>query len=179
MSSSKKIIDVQHLYNLAYINRYSNVARIKDENVAEHSFFVAVEVLELYQQFDFNLGTTLAMAVTHDWIEADTDDVNHLIKKKYPELAAELRKAENAEMEKYPNYIVNSFKEYDHKNSFESLICHIADARQCCRYAQNEIDRGNKKYMSWVKEGSTARVSKLIDDITVNFPERIRTISLS
>lgn len=179
MAYKNKTIDVQHLYNLSYINRYSNVARIKDESVAEHSFFVAVEVLDLYQQYDFNLGSTLSMAITHDWIEADTDDVNHLIKKKYPELAAELRKAENSEMEKYPNYIVNSFKEYDHKNTFESLICHIADARQCVRYAQNEIDRGNKKYMEWVKEGSEARVSKLIDDIIVNNPERVRSIPLS
>jgi 5'-deoxynucleotidase YfbR-like HD superfamily hydrolase len=167
-------IDVQHLYNLSYITRYSNVARIKNENVAEHSFFVAVEVMELYQQYDFDLANALSMAITHDWIEADTDDVNHLIKQKYPQLKAELKKAENAEMLKYPNYIVKSFKEYDHQLTFESFIVHIADARQCSRYALNEIQRGNKPYMRIVLDNSKARVSQLVDMIVKDYPNKIR-----
>jgi len=169
-----KSIDVQHLYNLAYINRYSNVARIKDENVAEHSFFVAVEVLELYQVFDFKLDKALSMAIAHDWIEADTDDVNHLIKQKYPELKAALKKAENEEMEKYPDYIIRMFREYDHQLTFESIVVHIADARQCSRYATNEINRGNKEYMQFVLDGSAKRVAQLIDKILVEYPERVR-----
>lgn len=162
------------MYNLAYINRYSNVARIKDENVAEHSFFVAVEIMELYMHYDFNLEAALSMAITHDWIETDTDDVNHLIKQKYPELKKALKKAENEEMKKYPEYIQKSFREYDHQLTFESIICHIADARQCTRYSKNEIDRGNKVYMEYVLKGSTERVAKLIDSVIQNYPDKIR-----
>jgi len=169
-----KTINVQHLYNLSYINRYSNVARIKDENVAEHSFFVGLEVMELYQGFDFDLGKALAMSITHDWIEADTDDVNHLIKQKYPELKKALKVAENEEMKKYPDYIVRMFKEYDHQLTFESVMVHIADARQCSRYATNEINRGNKEYMQFVLDGSTRRVNELIDVVIKDWPEKIR-----
>ncbi len=178
MDYKNKRIDLQHLYKLSYINRYSNVERIKDENVAEHSFFVAAEVLELYQTYDFDLGTALSLAITHDWIEVDTDDVNHLIKKKYPQLAAELKKAENAELEKYPDYIIAMVREYDCKLTFESLIVHIADARQCSRYAQNEINRGNKDYMSYVLSNSVDRVCKLVDTIISDYPERIRKVGL-
>ncbi len=175
MGYKSKTIDVQHLYNLAYINRYSNVARIKDENVAEHSFFVAVEIMELYQTFDFDLGEALAMAITHDWIETDTDDINHLIKQKYPELKKALKEAEHEEMQKYPEYIVKYFQGYDTQLTFESIICHIADARQCSRYAQNEINRGNKVYMDYVLENSASRVGKLIDGIIKDTPWRVRS----
>jgi len=169
-----KTIDVQKLYNLTYITRYSNVARIKNENVAEHSFFVAVEILDLYQRYDFDLGIALEMAITHDWLETETDDVNHLIKGKYPQLAIELKKAEVEESKKFPEYIRRSMIAYEDQLSFESIICHIADAKQCSRYATNEINRGNKVYMEYVLNGSKARVTELTTRIALLNPERIR-----
>jgi len=172
--ADEKRLDIQSLYNLSYITRYSNVARIKNENVAEHSFFVAVEILDLYQKYEFNLEEALKMAITHDFVEEKTDDVNHLIKGKYPKLKAALKEAEMEEMKVYPEFIQDSIREYDEGLTFEAIIVHIADARQCTRYSRNQINRGNVEYMSWVNAGSLKRVKTLIYNIATNYPERIR-----
>jgi 5'-deoxynucleotidase YfbR-like HD superfamily hydrolase len=169
-----KSLNIQDLYKLSYITRYSNVERIKDESVAEHSYFVSIEIMDLYQKFDFDLGRALQMAITHDIPEVFTDDVNHLIKKKYPQLAIELKKAEQEEIKQLPEYIQRSINEYEDQNSFEAIICHVADAKQCIQYSTNEINRGNAQYMCWVKESSQNRVKELLLDIYKHFPEKVR-----
>lgn len=49
-------LNVLDMYNLDYIVRYSNVPRIKNETVAAHSFFVALEVYKLYEEYEFDLS---------------------------------------------------------------------------------------------------------------------------
>jgi len=162
-------INTEKLYNLAYITRYKNVKRIKDESVAEHSFFVAVEVLKLREEYFFDEGKALLMAITHDFAEAEIDDVNHMIKAKYPDIAESLKVAELNEIKNnYPKYIFDVFKEFEDKESLEAWIVYLADIIQCITYSTNEIQLGNTGYMLKVKEISEQRaieVRKKIEEI--------------
>jgi len=167
-------MELSKLYNLSYITRYSNTPRIKDENVAEHSFFVAIEVLNLYLDYDFNLGEAIIMSITHDIPEADTDDVNHLIKKKYPKLAKELKIVEKEIVETYPDFIKKPIFEFDKMETFESVIVNMADAIQCMTYSKNEIKLGNKGYMVEVYDNSKKRVTEVKNFIKLKFKDKIR-----
>lgn len=169
MNKEDKMIDVNKLYNLSYLIRYSNVKRIKNESVAEHSFYVAVEVLKLYEDYIFDLGKALGMAITHDFAESDIDDVNHKIKHTYPEVAKALKDAEKSIIKKYPDFIQDYIKEYDEGDSIEHLIVHIADAAQCITYSKNEIELGNKSYMEKVYKESIERVNTLKSLIKMDY----------
>jgi len=151
------MIDTNDLYNLDYIVRYSNVPRIKDETVASHSFFVAVEVYKLYKEFDFDINKAIHIALTHDFPECYIDDVNHKIKESYPKVAKALKEAESEIIKGFPEFIQHFIFEYEGKFTNESLIVHLADIIQCKTYSYNEIKLGNKGYMQKVYNESTQR----------------------
>jgi 5'-deoxynucleotidase YfbR-like HD superfamily hydrolase len=160
------MIDTKKLYNLSYLIRYSNVPRIKDESVAEHSFYVAVEVFKLYEEYNFNLERAVSMAVCHDFLESMVDDVSYSTKKQYPEIKAAVLNAELMEVKEYPDFIRSLILEYIGEASIESMIVHLADSIQCLTYAKNEVSLGNSGYIVEVLEDLPSRIdmikSKLI-----------------
>lgn len=158
-------MNVHKLYNLAYLIRYSNVPRIKDESVAEHSFFVAVEVMNLYKTYKFDLGKAISMSIIHDFLESEVDDVNHYIKKKYPAIKLALKNAESEELLNYPDFIQDIYNEYQSHKTVESKIVHLADTIQCTTYARNEIRLGNSGYMANVLQKSKERSDELIKEL--------------
>ena len=86
-----------HIYRLAYITRYSNRVRIRNEDVAQHSFFVSAIVIYLYEKYNFKLDVALTMAICHDIPEADISDMSNALKVKYPELSNQLSIVEHKE----------------------------------------------------------------------------------
>ena len=81
---------VDSIYTLKALTRYNNKFKIINESVAEHSFFVAVLVLKMYDDYNFNLKTALKMALIHDIPELHLSDVTHDVKKNFPKLAKEV-----------------------------------------------------------------------------------------
>ncbi len=132
-----------HIYRLSYITRYSNLPRIKDEDVAQHSFFVAAIVIKLSEKYTFDLTSAIAIAVCHDIVEADTNDITNDIKIKHPGFASELEIVELKELGKYPRPIETYAIEYMHQRTVESKIVKLADILQVQQYLSNEIDLGN------------------------------------
>lgn len=151
-------------YRLAYLIRYSNVPRIKDESVAEHSFFVSALVMHLSSKYSFDLGKALAIAICHDMPESVTNDISHETKKLFPEINSVLKKAEKEFASTLPSKIRESILSYD-EDSVEAKIVHLADAMQCYQYASNERDLGNNGYMLTVIESSTKRITKLTKEL--------------
>lgn len=147
-------------YVLSYITRYSNVIRIKNESVAEHSFFVALLVLKLYDDYDFDLSKALSMALVHDILEADVNDITHYTKKKYPLIGLAVKKAEQEASEQLTGIVKESF-DYTQESSVESIVLHLADVTQCSQYAHHECQLGNTGYMQKVYQESVARTKEL------------------
>lgn len=151
------------LYRLQFITRYSNIPRVRDENVAQHSFFVASLCLEIMEGLDktkFSQAKVLTMAISHDWAEADIDDIAHNVKRDYPAIKKALKVAERKAMAKYPKYIQDVFQEYDETDTIESHIVQLADTLQCVQYLESEVNLGNR-YMEPLLEESRNYLPKL------------------
>lgn len=149
------------LYSLCYITRYDTVPRIKDENVAEHSFLVSAMILKLEEVYSFDLGKALVIAVSHDVLENETGDIPHIVKKNHPELYELLKVVEKKALQKYPDAVKYGVKEYDKNESVESKVVHLADAIQVLQYSTNEIRLGSNYYFDEVKENCLKRITVL------------------
>ena len=154
---------IDQIYPLSYIIRYSNIPRIKDESVAEHSFYVAAIVQKLYDKYEFNLGSALNMAISHDMIEVYVNDIPHLIKQRHPDLTKLLKDIEKRESENFPSCVEEGIRRLQ-SESYETLIVQMADAIQCNQYASNEISLGNSGYMQKVVDHSVERVMILEEE---------------
>jgi len=149
---------VDNIYTLKALTRYNNKFKIISESVAEHSFFVAVLVLKMHDDYKFNLEKALKMGLIHDVPELHLSDVTHDVKRNFPKLAKEVINAEYVIMrDKYPNWY-ESFKEFEDQNSVEALVVKMADNLSCVQYATAEMELGNKGYMKDVAQSAGRRV---------------------
>lgn len=151
-------------YALQHCMRYSMVPSIKQESVAEHSFFVALGVMLLAEQYEFDKAKAIQIALAHDLPEIYVDDINHHIKKMFPKVAEALKEAEAVAAEGFPDSIKPYVTMY-HDQSVESLVVHYADAWQCLMKAINEIKMGNHGYFDEVKENSVVRLEFLTEKL--------------
>jgi 5'-deoxynucleotidase YfbR-like HD superfamily hydrolase len=133
---------------------------IRHESVAEHSYFVALGVVVLSGVYQFDLPLALLTAVCHDVPEMDISDVNHMVKKKYPDVAAAIKMAEISIINNLPGNVKTGAALYD-SGSVEAKIVHLADAIQCTQYATSEIRMGNTGYMEEVYANSVERANAL------------------
>lgn len=157
---------MEDIYRLSYIKRYSNVPKIKEESVAEHGFFVAAILMDLHTKYIFNLGEALIIAVSHDMPEMELNDCPHIIKRKYPEIAAAYEKCEADVVKKLPPAVRWGAMQFDKSDkSIEAKMVHLADAMQCIQFAQAEVRLGNNGYMGIVLSNSLSRVKQLEDDL--------------
>ena len=145
-------------YSLEHTKRYSMKPVVHPESVATHSYFVALGVLMMSKDYEFNVDLALKIAICHDLAEKEVSDVNHLVKKNFPAVAIALQEAEEQIVENFPDQV----KEYCHRyhdESPEALVVHYSDALQCLQYADNEIKMGNKGYMVDVYTNSAKRMA--------------------
>jgi 5'-deoxynucleotidase YfbR-like HD superfamily hydrolase len=148
------------VYNLKFIQRYSITPRIINETVAEHSFFVATYVMELYKYYKFDLNKAVQMAIIHDFAESFIGDITLSTKTMCPELVKAVADAEADVMfQNFPSFIYELYREYERRVSVESLIVKLADTMQVKQYASNEVSLGNNSLtMSNI-------LSRAVDDI--------------
>ena len=159
---NKRIVEFyENLYSLSYITRYSGMAKIKDESVAEHSFYVASLVIELDKYYKFDVGKATIIAVTHDWAEAVTGDITIAVKREHPEIARAVKRATEVESMAYPKWLYRYHLELSASETVESLIVHMADIIQCAQYSAHEIKLGNTGFMSDVYAESIARLAQI------------------
>lgn len=149
------------IYNLAYIRRYSTIPCVRDESVAQHSFFVAALVIRLHKDYEFDLGKAVTMAIIHDWTESWLDDIMVTTKKEFKNLAKEVSMAELIIAEReFPEPILELWVDNKENESLESKIVHYADVLQCLQYAEHEIKLGND-YMLRVHDESLKRIHQI------------------
>lgn len=151
-------------YRLSYVTRYSNRARIRDESVAEHSFFVALIVIRLHEDYNFDLEKALIAALSHDVAESDLSDVTHDIKTKYVQLSNALQEAEFEEIAKYPTVIKSGFTDFEVRDSPESLIANLADILQVRQYINSEMNMGNSTFAD-INYTCRKRISVLMEGL--------------
>lgn len=74
---------------IRHVIRFGTVARTRDENVAEHSFFTAFYALMIARELEWNyekVGALLTRCLVHDMEEAESGDFPRPFKYSSPEL---------------------------------------------------------------------------------------------
>lgn len=149
----------EHIYRLAFVTRYCNLPRLRNESVAEHSFFVAAIILQLKDEYKFILSSALKAAIAHDIAESDLGDPVHPVRERHPYLDAAYKTAEAVEMSKYPQQVQLGWSTFE-SVSVEGKVVQLADVLQVQQYAKSEIALGNTN-MRPVLIGSKQRENKL------------------
>jgi len=147
-------------YSLEHTKRYSMKPVIHQESVASHSFFVALGVLLMANDYRFDVDRAIKIAICHDLAEMEISDVNHLVKKNFPMVAQALKEAEEQIVKRFPLEVADYCNMY-HDGSVESMVVHYADALQCRQYSKNELNMGNGGYMEDVYINSGRRLLEL------------------
>lgn len=168
MLISKELTDfINETYVLKALTRYNNKFKVIHESVAEHMYFVALIVMQLYQYYDFNLEKALSMAIIHDLPEIFISDITRDVKLRHPELLKILSKAEVEAMAQFSPKWLKLFKEFEGEDTAEADIVRLADAYSVKQYTGTEMTLGNTGYMQEVNDSIRRRLGKLLDKVEI------------
>lgn len=131
---------------LADMKRYNNRIKIKDENIAEHSFFVAYNILKIGYDYKLSkevVNEAVAMAIVHDYPEVFTSDIPHDCKQSHPELRDILSKVERDFIEKQMPELLDRYDKLKDEYSLSTILVELGDAISVLQYSNREISLGN------------------------------------
>lgn len=131
---------------LADMKRYNNRIRIKDESIAEHSFFVAHNIIKV--GYDYSIpnkivNEAVSIAIAHDFPEMFTSDLPHDCKQAYPELRKVLATIERDFIQSAMPELLERYDTLLAGNSLVVLLVEIGDAISALQYCNREIELGN------------------------------------
>ena len=132
---------LSEIYRLKNLIRYNNRTRLKDESVAEHSYYVALISLMICDKLDVTdeiKSKCVIRSLLHDLPEIEINDITHDAKRRM-NLSEQLKKFEDNYYEQYfPKY----FDLMQEKGLVEAIVS-LADAESVLQFIQNEISLGN------------------------------------
>ena len=156
---------LQDIYRLAYIKRYSNIPKLHEESVAEHGFFVAAIVMQLHEEYRFDLGRAICIATAHDMAEMELNDAPWIIKQKYPAIKKAFEECEAEVLKQMPIAVRKAAQEFEEAEIVEAKVVILADAMQCLQFATEELKTGNEGYMREVYNNSVKRIVELQEEL--------------
>ena len=150
---------LREIYKLKSIIRYNTRRHLKNESVAEHSFYVALLTLKLCEINKLNDKITfdaLIKALLHDMPEIELNDITHDAKERL-NLKNYLKKYED-------EYYDRNFAHYatlmKSQKGIAQTVVDIADALSVYQYADNELILGNKDdEMQEIYDDSVKRIT--------------------
>lgn len=153
-------VKLKQLYRLKTVIRYNNRSHIKDESVAEHSFYVALIALQICDDYDVTDDIRLQCLIKsllHDMPETELNDITHDVKNAL-NLRPLLKQYEDEfYVKNYPKYIElmnNDVKIVDE-------IVKYADTLSVKQYVLNEIEIGNNSpEMTKILDNANERADK-------------------
>lgn len=155
---------LEEIYKLKNLIRYNNRTKLKDESVAEHSFFVALISLMICDTLGLDKDTTsecLIKAVLHDMPEIEMNDITHDVKERL-KLGGILQEYECEYYDKHFKNFASLMNFED--GSISSIIVQLADAESVRQFIQNEKKLGNQsKDIFEIDEECGQRISRLED----------------
>jgi putative hydrolase of HD superfamily len=164
-----KALGNPQILGLGEIIRYNNRPKIKQENVAAHSFYVITTVLKVCQMYNIDDVTklkALEFAAVHDIAELMIGDIPFDTKVNNPLLCQAVEEAEVIALEKNMPEYLTAYKQYLEEEKDETiayLIVKLADTVSVLQYSNLEIELGNRTpSMRLINDGAQERVATLI-----------------
>lgn len=144
--------------------RYANRVRIKDEDLAQHSYCVAYYCFQIaleYEIPDSIRNKAISMSIIHDIGECFTSDLPHDVKYENPELKELCDKLERKYVNKLPE-ISELWDELElNKMSIEYAMVKLADSMSVLAYSNRELQLGNTtKEMVEINQNAKDRIEQ-------------------
>lgn len=168
------IVDDYNVYKLSNIIRYSQQNKIKNETVAEHSYYVSWFVNRLctkYSLSDTIRLMALEAALLHDVPEVITNDITYDVKRMITEVPGLLQP--------YEEEVIREHSSRAHKVLFnpetndeiiaKKIVKH-ADILSVLQYCQNEEALGNKNFTE-LRKATEQRVKESRDALVASINE--------
>lgn len=127
--------------------RYNNRIRIKDEDLAQHSYYVAYNILHVGHIFNVKkeiIQEAVCRAIFHDLDEQFTSDIPHDCKIEYPELKEMVSKIGLEFIKRKASFATEYFIDYSEKKDLANLLVDIGDGISVLQYVNRETELGNK-----------------------------------
>jgi len=162
------IVNDMNVYKLSNVIRYSQQDKIKNESVAEHSFYVAWFANRICTKYNL-CGKirlmALEAAILHDIPEAITNDITYDVKCMIPEISTLLQPyEENIIIE----HSIDVYETLFHPESWEQRVAKAvvkhADVLSVLQYCQHEEMLGNKSF-SELRAATELRVKQSREDM--------------
>lgn len=138
---------VMECYKLKNLTRYNNRVRVKDESVAEHSYFVVLFTMMICDELEVSDEIRLdaiRYAIIHDMPEIYMSDIPHDVKEISADFRGKIKELEDMIMkEKFPRYY-HVFTNSEHVKP----IIHLADILSVIQYIELESHLGNATMFS-------------------------------
>ena len=138
----------KELYKMSNIWRYSGRLVLKPENLAEHSYYVTMKVIELGQFYKFSeedIFKAIKIALCHDLGEIYTGDIPHSLKTYSPEIKRVSEKLEVELIKENFPYFGEVFEEFEAKADLKiSYLVELADIADVIMFIDREESLGNK-----------------------------------
>jgi len=144
---------------MSYADRYTTIPVNLKENVAEHSYWVALYSLMVHRELgesDSLTGPILSYALVHDMVECRSGDLVRTFKYLTPELKAAVQSAEKLIEDSMPALIRNEFGalagiEDPSDRAYAKAVVKTADFVSLHQYMVREVARGNSEIMPFFK----------------------------
>lgn len=169
----KKLDKLQTMSNMV---RYNNTVHIHDENVAEHSFYVAFYTMEICEMLHLDEMSSLAAvcrAIYHDVHETEISDIPHNVKLElfgdtnFNDLCVEYENRYNQD-----NFSKNESRIFYNTINDRNLILAIvdlADVISVRMYARQEVEIGNTKRFGEIVTNSVNRMNDALQRIEKHY----------
>lgn len=149
--------------------RYNNRQRIHNEDLAQHSFMVAYNILKIGYNYNIPkdiLYKATSMAIVHDFAETFTSDIPHDCKVAHPELKDILSNIEHEFIDNEMPELKELFDEYSTSDDLPCLLVDLGDAISVLQYVNRELVHGNKdKDMEIIKNEVSLRITNLFNTL--------------
>lgn len=149
--------------------RYNNRIRIKDEDLAQHSYIVAYNVVKVGYDYDIKkeiVQEAVCRAIFHDLDEQFTSDIPHDCKQTNPDLKELVQNIGLKYIKKDAKFAEKYFVDYLEKTDLANLLVDIGDTMSVLQYSNREIQLGNStEAMSVISNDSKFRLVNLFREL--------------
>ncbi len=145
--SISKAIDTE-LYKMSNVWRYTSRLIIRPENLAEHSYYVATNVVKfgkLLGVSEDRINKAVRVALAHDTAETLTSDLPHNLKEYSPELNKICEELEVKLISEYFPYFKDDYLDfYNDVDPMVNLLVKLADVVDVIMFINREETLGNR-----------------------------------
>ena len=136
------------LQRMSNMIRYNNAVHIHNENVAEHSFYVAMYAMcicDFLHTGDKFRSVAIEKALIHDVHEIEISDIPHNVKHSMEGLS---------EFSNTQQAVIN-------------IVVELADILSVRQYSQQEVEFGNVKRFGEIVESTNNRIDRCLEDLAL------------